>query len=55
MTEGFPLPIPPEATVGNRFVLSTANVTQLCTENLQERSGGQEPDPQTGFSRGNQA
>ena len=42
-------------TVGNRFVLSLANVTQLCVENLQKRSGGQEPDPQTGFSHGNQA
>ena len=41
--------------VVNRFVLNLANVTQLCMENLQERSGGQEPDPQTGFSCGNQA
>ena len=41
--------------VGNWFVLNLANVTQLCMENLQKRSGGQEPDPQTGFSCGNQA
>ena len=41
--------------VGNRFVLNMANVTQPCMENQQERSGGQEPDPQTRCSHGNPA